>query len=54
MHRHEKSAGTAGVPGEHFLSLGNILDQNLRCFVAFYSLPVFKVKMGTLSPKKEL
>ena len=36
--RHEKSAGTAGVPGEHFGWLGNILDQNLHCFVAFYSL----------------
>ena len=30
----KKSAGTAVVPGEHFGWLGNILDQNFRCFVA--------------------
>ena len=34
----KKSADTAGVPGEHFGWLGNILDQNLRCFVAFGTL----------------
>ena len=29
-----KSAGTAGVPGEHFGWLGKILDKNFRRFVA--------------------
>ena len=31
-------AGTAGIAGEHFGRLGNILDQNPRFFVEFLSL----------------
>jgi len=33
-----KRAGTTGTAGEHFGRLGNKLDKNSRCFVAFYSL----------------
>ena len=34
----KKPASMPAGAGEHFGWLGNILDQNLRCFVAFYRL----------------